>query len=344
MEQVHNSIHRGASPPVLSIVIPTRNRARTLRRAINSVLASDRLDIELIVIDDGSTDETPSLLPENTDPRFTWRRLKSEGNANRTRNLGARVSRGALIAFLDSDDAFEPSRIERLIAFFAMRPDVDCLLDGYTQVAANRVSVHRQPSVTPSSSEVRRLLLMHCLPLTNSALSVRRSAFEAVGGYDEALPRHQDRELLLRLVLNHTIWFGQETDLVKYREAVSISHNFDGYVAGLDCLAARCDDYRGAEYTDLFRYLAVRGIVKAFTQGRLIAAMREARRLADAEYLPRGLIHSLARYRAGRRQRMRVSALAYGLTSQSAGAEAQRTSRDRDSKMNRAAEELSARR
>ena len=298
--------------PAISIVIPTRNRARTVCRAINSILASDRLDIELIVVDDGSTDETPSLLSENADPRFSWQRLASEGNANRARNFGARLSRSTLIAFLDSDDAFEQSRIARLISFYARYPHVDCLLDGYTEVKAGRVSVHRQPSVTPSSSEIRRLLLMHCLPLTNSALSLRRSAFEAIGGYDEALPRHQDRELLLRLAVDHTIRFGQETDLIKYREAVSLSHSLIGYIAGLDRLAARCQEYRKAEYADIFRYLAVRGIIKALTQGRLIAALHEMQQLARAQNLPKGFLRSLVRYRAGRRQRMQASALAYG--------------------------------
>jgi glycosyltransferase involved in cell wall biosynthesis len=290
----------------LSIVIPTRDRARTLRRAIDSILASDRSDIELIVIDDGSTDETASLLAKIADCRLTWRRMESKGNANRARNFGAAMSRSPLIAFLDSDDAFEPSRIERLIEFYASTPDVDCLLDGYTEAKAHRISTHRQPRGMPSSPEIRRLLLLHCLSLTNSALSLRRSAFEAVGGYDEALSRHQDRDLLLRLVLNHTIHFGQETDVVKYREPASLSHTFEGYVAGLDDLAARCAEYRAAEYADVVRYLAIRGIIKAFVQGHPFTAMREIRQLSAAKNLPAGFLRSLARYRAGRARRMQA--------------------------------------
>jgi len=304
----------GASVDVsaLSIVIPTRNRARAVRRSINSVLASGRPNMELIVVDDGSTDETPSLLTEIADPRFAWQRIESDGNANRARNVGARMSRSALITFLDSDDAFEPSRIEKLISFYAIHPNVDCLIDGYIEVNADRASVHRQPRVTPPALEVRRLLLMHCLPLTNSALSIRRLAFEAVGGYDEALSRHQDRELLLRLGLNHTIRFGQETDVIKYREATSLSHNFDGYVAGLDDLAARCTEYREAAYADIFRYLAVRGILKALAQGRPITAISEMRLLTSTQNLPNGFFRSLLRYRAGRRQRMQAVKGAYG--------------------------------
>jgi len=304
----------GASVTVsaLSVVIPTRNRAQAVRRSIDSVLASNRPNIELIVVDDGSTDETPWRLTEITDPRFAWQRIESDGNANRARNAGARMSRSDLITFLDSDDAFEASRIEKLISFYAVHPDVDCLIDGYIEVNADHVSVHRQPRVTPPSPEIRRLLLMHCLPLTNSALSLRRSAFEAVGGYDEALSRHQDRELLLRLVLNHTIRFGQETDVIKYREATSLSHNFDGYVAGLDDLAARCAEYRQAEYADIFRYLAVRGILKALAQGRPITAMSEIRLLTGAQNLPNGFFRSLVRYHAGRRKRVQAVKGAYG--------------------------------
>jgi hypothetical protein len=80
------------------------------------------------------------------------------------------------------------------------------------------------------AGRMRRLLLMHQIPLTNSSITVRRAAFEAVTGFDEAMPRHQDRELLLRLALAHVVVLGDSADVAKYRERRSISHEHRGYI------------------------------------------------------------------------------------------------------------------
>lgn len=292
--------------PSLSVIVPTRNRKGTLARAVASVLQNRRPDIELIVVDDGSADGTGEYLSKVDDPRLRWQSVASSGSANRARNLGARMARGTLLAFLDSDDAFGPDRANRLITFFNDMPDVDCLLDGFVDISRRRKTGHRLPGVTPPGPEIRRMLLEHLLPLTNSAITVRRGAFEAVGGYDEGMPRHQDRELLLRLATDHTICFGHATDVRKYRTRDSLSHDFDGYIAGFDALAGRCPDYFRPEYAETFRYLIVRGIVKALATGHPAAALRELMAWRSAKNLPKDYLHSLACYRAGHRRRLQA--------------------------------------
>jgi glycosyltransferase involved in cell wall biosynthesis len=266
-------------------------------------LASQRLDVEVVVVDDGSSDETESSVSQIGDPRVRVHKLESTGNANRARNVGATLSTGQVIAFLDSDDTFGPKRIDRLVDFFANRPDIDCLIDGYVEVRRRTRRTHRMPQNAPTREEIRWMLLAHLVPLTNSAITVRRSAFEAVNGYDETMPRHQDRELLLRLARSHSIWFGAEIDIEKHRLGRSLSHDFDGYIAGLDALAARFPEYQLAENADLFRYLTVRGIVKAFATAHWLAAFREFRRWSRAENLPKDYLGCLRAYRAGRRKR-----------------------------------------
>jgi glycosyltransferase involved in cell wall biosynthesis len=283
-----------------------RNRQDTIGRAVHSVLQCARSDIEVVVVDDGSTDATAVRLAEIDDPRLVVKRLQSTGNANRARNTGAAAARGPLLAFLDSDDAFEPERCARLIGFFAEHPDVDCLLDGYVDISARGSHVQRMPRATPDSEGLRRMLVAHLLPLTNSAITVRRAAFEAVGGYDEQMFRHQDRELLLRLAANHRIRFGAETDVRKYRGNSSISHDFDGYIAGLDALVARCRDYHLPENARLFRYLIVRGILKTLASGRWLAAGREIRQWRNSEHLPKDYLRCLLAYPSGRRERLRA--------------------------------------
>lgn len=292
-----------AASPVLSVVIPTRDRAAVVRRSVESVLRSPRTDLEVVVVDDGSSDGTTFQLSQVADNRFRYQRLNSTGNANRARNIGARLSRGRLIAFLDSDDAFMPTRIDRLIGFFARWRDVDCLIDGYVEFARGRAYVHRMPDLKPSGDELRHMLLAHLIPLTNSAITVRRTAFDSVGGYDESMMRHQDRELLLRLARSHTIWLGDETDVEKHRVARSLSHTFDGYIEGLDALAARCPDYYLPENEQLFRYLIVRNLLKALTTGHWPAAMREFNVWRRTKSLPKGYLRCLGAYRSGRRER-----------------------------------------
>lgn len=295
-----------ATTPRLSVIVPTRNRKGTVARAVTSVLQNKRPDIELIVVDDGSADGSVEYLSGVGDPRLRWQSVASRGNANRARNLGAQMAQGCLLAFLDSDDAFGPDRADRLIAFFSDRLDVDCLLDGFVDISRTRQTVHRLPGLTPPGPEIRRMLLEHLLPLTNSAITVRRAAFEAIGGYDEGMPRHQDRELLLRLATDHTICFGHATDIRKYRTRDSVSHDFDGYIAGFDALAARCPEYLRPEYAETFRYLIVRGIVKAFVTGHPAAAFRELMAWRSAKNLPKDFLHSLASYRAGHRRRLKA--------------------------------------
>jgi glycosyltransferase involved in cell wall biosynthesis len=299
-------ISQSSGPSVqlaLSVVIPTRNRGNVVRRAVESVLRSSRNDIEAVVVDDGSSDDTAVRISQVTDPRLRFHHLDSTGSANRARNVGARLSTGALVAFLDSDDEFAARRIDRLIAFFSRHPDVDCLVDGYVEVGRRRSRAHRMPRATPDPQEIRRMLLAHVMPLTNSAITVRRAAFEAVGGYDESMRRHQDRELLLRLAAGHSIRFGDDIDVEKHRLARSISHALDGYIAGLDALAARCPDYRLPENAVMFRYLTVRGIVKAVATGHWAAAVREFRAWQRAKHLPKDYLRCFAAYRAGSRQR-----------------------------------------
>lgn len=285
------------------MVIPTRDRGDVIRRSVDSVLCSPRPDLEVIVVDDGSSDDTAVRLSAIADERFRYHRLESKGNANLARNTGARLSRAPLIAFLDSDDAFGPGRPERLIDFFARRNDVECLVDGYVEFSRGRRHAHRMPDINPGQAALRYMLLAHMVPLTNSAITLRRSAFESIGGYDESMPRHQDRELLLRLAGTHSIWLGNEADVEKYRMTRSISHEFDGYIEGLDALAARVGDYQLPENSQLFRYLTVRSILKALATGHWPSALREFGNWRRADNLPKDYLRCFGAYRSGRRRR-----------------------------------------
>ncbi len=293
-------------PRALAVVIPTFNRAASVQRAIGSVLRCSREDIEIIVVDDGSTDRTPDILARLRDDRLRVIRIARSGNANIARNAGIAASSAPVIAFLDSDDEFLPGRCDRLIGFFEREPGVDAVLDSFVVGGTAEPRFARQPESRPSGPTLTRLLVSHTIPLTNSAIAVRREALDAVGRFDPTLGRHQDRDLLLRLARHHLVALGTGLDVVKNQSRDSFSRSLDNYVRALDDLVARHPVFSEPDYADLLAYLSVRAIVAAIFRLRLFSAAREARALSSAEHLPRGVRAAMSRYNEGRRQRRQI--------------------------------------
>jgi glycosyltransferase involved in cell wall biosynthesis len=290
----------------LAVVIPTFNRATALPRAIASVLRSQRSDIEILVVDDASTDDTPEVLQQIRDPRLHVIRIERRGNANVARNAGIAASSAPILAFLDSDDEFLPGRCERLIALFEREPGIDAVLDSFVVGGTAEPRFARQPRGKYTGEALARLLVSHTIPLTNSAVAARRSALEEIGFFDPTLARHQDRDLLLRLARAHIIALGTGLDVIKNQSKDSFSRSLDNYVGALDALVARHPIFSQPRYGDLLAYLSVRAIVAALFRGRLFSAAREAYALSKAEHLPRGVIAAMSRYNGGREQRRRI--------------------------------------
>jgi len=179
--------------PLVSIVIPTRNRASLLREAVESALGQRHPKVEVVVVDDGSTDDTPRLLSSlaRKEPRLRVLTHETGGGAPRARNAGARAARGSIITFLDDDCVFHEDKI---------RMQLDLLDSGHGVVYCRQIIrdldggwvVEGDPGA--GSHSVEGLLRIG----TNTIL-LRREDFRAVGGFDEELPRLQDFELLLRL-------------------------------------------------------------------------------------------------------------------------------------------------
>jgi len=113
--------------PLISIVVPTRNRARLLPRLFESVLSQTYPHWELIIVDDASTDDTQLVLRgyQATHPQLKIITLPAHGGAGRARNAGVDAAQGAYIAFLDDDDVALPARLERQLQFLSAHPDVD---------------------------------------------------------------------------------------------------------------------------------------------------------------------------------------------------------------------------
>lgn len=181
-----------STPPTVSVVVPARNRARLLPRAVDSVLRQTVSDFEVLVVDDGSTDSTPDVVRELDDPRIRYLRQAPAGAAA-ARNLGAREAAGRWLVFLDSDDEARPRWLERLLD--SVRGNDTALTFGGLQFRE-----------TDGSTQVR--LPVHLGPLFDDwqglflagTFLLERTLFLEVGGYREDLPASQHTELGFRLV------------------------------------------------------------------------------------------------------------------------------------------------
>jgi glycosyltransferase involved in cell wall biosynthesis len=186
---------KGGSPAV-SAIIPAYNRAHTVGRAIQSVLDQTFQDLEIIVVDDGSTDGTKAIVEAFRDPRIRYLRHERNRGAAAARNTGIRASHGEYLAFLDSDDEWLPHKLEEQIALLK-DPTAGWGLtcSGFFLVinGSEREYIH-----APCSSWFKRLLRT-CDLGPGTTLVVRRECIGKVGLLDEGFIRGEDWDWLLRL-------------------------------------------------------------------------------------------------------------------------------------------------
>src|SRR5262245_46984236 len=199
--------------PTVSIVIATRNYGRYLAGALQSVLDQTWHDLEVIVIDDGSTDDTPDVIrPFLADPRVRTQSTDGLGQS-RAKNLGVQLSRAPLIAFLDGDDEWLPTKLERQLALFA-NPSVGVVYSRRTLMDANGRDL-----CTPEGTFARGRVYDHLLAqnfVCFSSAIVRREVFELVGMFDPDLPLSIDYDLWLRVARHYEFDFVDEP-LIRYR-------------------------------------------------------------------------------------------------------------------------------
>lgn len=183
--------------PTVSVVLPTYDRAETLPRAIDSALAQDVDGLEVVVVDDGSTDETPEVVASYDDSAVRYVRQDSAG-ANAARNRGIDVAAGEYVSFLDSDDELLEGHLPAVLdALRATPPDVRGAVTADARVRDGRVEKVHRPGADG------RLLGLADARDGNavggfSSTTFERRVFEDVGALDEAMPAAQDYEFFLR--------------------------------------------------------------------------------------------------------------------------------------------------
>ncbi len=187
------------SPPLVSVYMPTRNRLALLRNAVASVLAQDYGMLELIVVDDGSSDGSYDWLRQASAQDFRLRLIRNDtpGGAPRARNQAIRAARGEFVTGLDDDDAFAPGRIAALVHYWQMLEErgqrFSCLYTQDLMTGTGRSTVsHKLPCV-----EYHDLFFYNSI---GNQVFTRRSRMLAAGLFDEDMPAWQDLDAFMRLL------------------------------------------------------------------------------------------------------------------------------------------------
>ncbi len=195
--------------PLVSVIIPTYNRARFLKEALASVLAQTYRPLEIIVVDDGSTDETSKVVS-----RFPVRYVRTpHRGVAAARNRGLSKARGALIAFLDSDDLWLPRKIEVQVSFFERQPEAVAVQTEEVWLRGGKRVNPKKRHRKPSGHFFDRALEL-CL-ISPSAVMLRREVLEEIGGFDETFPVCEDYELWLRLLARYPVYLIPEPLVIK---------------------------------------------------------------------------------------------------------------------------------
>ena len=266
--------------PLVTIVVPAFNVAKTLRETLSSLQAQTFQDYEIIIVDDGSTDETPRIARSFfDDPRIRMVNQRNRGLAG-ARNSGITAAKGELIGFCDSDDIWEPSKLAAHVQHLKLNQDVGISYSGSALIDDD--SNHLGQSQNPRLTSITAAHIFKRNPIGNgSSPVIRRAVFDAIAFrpaqeaerdwyFDETFRQSEDIECWLRIALT-TDWAfeGVEGLLTKYRiNANGLSASTDRQCAAWENMVTKLTPlapeffarYTPAARAYQFRYLARRAI------------------------------------------------------------------------------------
>ena len=201
--------------PLISVIIPTYNAARYLPDAIESILAQNYPNLEIIIVDDGSTDNTTEIL-RNYDQKIIYYYQKNRGPAS-ARNQGLQLSNGEFIAFLDADDLWPKDKIKHQLLHFLKSPDTD--------IVVGRQRVEYLPDAKEllyDDTLISETQVCQSLPIA----LIRKTVFDIIGNFDEELIYFEDWDWHLRArESNLTILVYNEVTNIHRRHANNMTHD-----------------------------------------------------------------------------------------------------------------------
>jgi glycosyltransferase involved in cell wall biosynthesis len=187
--------------PKVSIIIPTYNRSHLLKRAITSVLNQQYSDFELIIVNDGSKDDSRKKVEEFRDKRILYIEQEHMGAAA-AENKGIKASRGSYLAFIDDDDEWMPEKLQIQMKVFVGEPTKTGVLycgANHIDLESGALKYHPDIAMESGSGDVHKLFFSRNNFVSLVTAIVRKECFDKVGGFDESLPSGNDRDLWIRI-------------------------------------------------------------------------------------------------------------------------------------------------
>ncbi len=198
----------------MSVIVPSYNMARYLPKSVPSALAQTYTNLEVVIVDDGSSDDTAQVVRQwDKDPRVRLHR-QPNGGLSHARNQGIAHSKGPFIALLDADDIWMPQKLALQMALFKDRPQVGVVFSNYERMNDNEERMPMGPTTMYRGKVSGRLLVENFVPASSAV--VRRECFERCGGFEVELKTGEDYEMWLRLSAHTEFDFVPEP-LMRYR-------------------------------------------------------------------------------------------------------------------------------
>ena len=268
------------SHPGVSVIIPAYNYAHYLPEAMDSVLQQDYPNFELIIVDDGSTDNTPAVVA-NYGNRARYIHQKNAG-LPAARNTGIRHARFDHVMFLDADDRLLPGQLREAMSTLTKLPEAFAIVAfpaQYTDQHGNQLPT-KQLAAAPGHEVTGRDILLKTRFGTTGLLA-RRAVFEECGYFDESLRSSEDRDMWIRIASRRKIFLHGENRVVIRRHAVSMSKNSDRMKTNTHRVISKAWSDRRVPHTDITFWLRVhsfRHFQAAWMyhdEGRPAAALRD---------------------------------------------------------------------
>ncbi|MDP9403703.1 MAG: glycosyltransferase [Actinomycetota bacterium] len=280
--------------PTVSVVIPTRNRRELLARTLGTVLDQRDVDLEVVIVDDGSTDRTAAYLEGLSDERVRVLRHAVSRGVCQSRNVGLAAARGAWVAFTDDDDLWGPTRLAELLAATQANPDAGWACSGVISVNQRLEPVLGSHPPIPEDV-VRRLLSFNCVPGGGSGVLARTDLVRLVGGFDVQLRNLADWDLWIRLALAAPLVTVPDPLLAYVRHDGNMSTDLRGIDEEWDRVTQKYEGARrrlGVEVdaTRFLRWTAGGSLMSGDRRSTARKHLRIARREGDLKALARAAV------------------------------------------------------
>ena len=225
---------------LVSIILPTFNRAQWIEQSVKSALDQSYSNIELIVVDDGSTDDTRMILSRIDDPRLRYRYQENRGRSN-ARNHALLMAKGVYIAFLDSDDLYMPEKIGKQVAFLKKNPGTGMVYTSAYCVDEKNNKINYEYVATKSGFIYKQIAFFKPITITLPTVMTYRDVMNSVGGFDEEMYRFEDTDMWRRISKEYRVdAMPDYTCLLRTHGDNDItSQNPDGIVQALEYYAQK---------------------------------------------------------------------------------------------------------